>query len=56
MADYRARAAAEGIPAEQVERVLRPLEGLEPAFRTLADSLTFDEEPAVTFRPEENAE
>lgn len=56
MTDYRARALAAGLPAEQIERVTRPLETLEAVFRPLADSLRFDEEPVVTFEAAEDGE
>ena len=56
MADYRAAAAAAGIPADDVQRALRPLEALEALFRPLAASLRFDEEPATTFAAPEEGE
>ena len=49
-------ASSAGIPAEDVERVTKPLAGLEQAFRPLANSLTFDEEPATTFDGVEDGE
>lgn len=56
MANYTAAAAAAGVPPDQIERVTRPLEALEAVFRPLADSLTFDEEPATTFDAAEDGE
>ena len=56
MANYRAAAAAAGVPPDQIERVTRPLEALEAVFRPLAASLTFDEEPATTFEAAEDGE
>jgi len=58
MRDWKAMAAASGagIPAEDVERVTKPLVGLEQTFRPLADSLTFDEEPATVFDGAEDTE
>lgn len=53
MKDWSAIAAAGdfGIPAEEIARVVKPLEGLEGAFRPLAETLRFADEPAVTFDP-----
>jgi hypothetical protein len=58
MRDWKAMAAASGagIPADDVERVTKPLVGLEQTFRPLANSLTFDEEPATAFDAAEDAE
>jgi hypothetical protein len=58
MRDWKAMAAATGagIPAEDVERVTKPLVGLEQTFRQLANSLTFGEEPATAFDAAEDAE
>jgi hypothetical protein len=58
MRDWKAMAVASGtgIPAEDVERVTKPLVGLEQTFRPLANSLTFDEEPATAFDAAEDAE
>ena len=52
--DWKALAAASGvrIPAEEVDRATKPLAGLEQAFRPLADSLRFDDEPATIFDAE----
>ena len=51
-----AAASGAGIPAEEIERVSRPLDGLEQTFRPLAESLSFSEEPAVMFDAAEQAE
>jgi hypothetical protein len=58
MRDWQAMAAASGtgIPAQDVERVTKPFVGLEQTFRPLANSLTFDEEPATAFDAAEGAE
>ena len=58
MKDWSAIAAASGlgIPAPEVERIVKPLDGLEQAFRPLADSLKFDDEPATAFDAAEDAE
>lgn len=45
-----------GIPAEDVDRVTKPLVGLDEAFRPLAESLSFADEPAVMFDAAEDAE
>ncbi len=49
MKDWNAIAAAAGIdiPPADIARIVKPLEGLEAAFRPLADSLTFADEPAT---------
>jgi hypothetical protein len=44
-----AAASGAGIPPEDVDRVTKPLAGLEETFRPLADSLMFGEEPATAF-------
>ena len=56
MTDLAALAAALGIPREQMERVAKPLEALEAAFRPAAATLEFDEEPATTFDAAEDGE
>ena len=58
MKDWSALAAASGleIPSAQIERIVKPLEALEEAFRPLAAGLTFDAEPAVMFSAGEDAE
>lgn len=52
--DWKALAAASGagIPAQEIDRTTKPLEGLERAFRPLADSLEYDDEPATIFDAE----
>lgn len=50
-----AAASGGGIPAEDIERATKPLEGLEQVFRPLAGSLRFDEEPAIIFDAVEDA-
>lgn len=44
------------IPADQLDRAVKILDALEAAFRPLARTLTFDEEPATTFDAAEEAE
>ncbi len=58
MKDWSAIAAASGagIPASDVERIVKPLAALEEAFRPLADSLRFDDEPATAFDAAEDSE
>ena len=58
MKDWSALAAAGGhdIPPGDIERIVKPLDGLEQAFRPLADSLTYADEPAVFFSAEGDAE
>jgi len=51
-----ASASGAGIPAEDVERVTKPLVGLEQTFRPLANSLTFGDEPATAFDAAEDGE
>jgi len=51
-----AAASGLGIPAEDVDRVTKPLHGLEETFRLLADTLHFSDEPAITFDAAEDAE
>ena len=57
MKNWSALAAASGldIPAADLERIGKPLDGLEQAFRPLADGLTFGDEPAVLFDAEGDA-
>jgi len=45
-----------GIPAEDVERIVKPLESLDAAFRPLAGTLTFMDEPATIFDAAEDGE
>jgi hypothetical protein len=47
------KASGLGIPADQVERIAKPLASLEAAFRPLAGTLTFQDEPASIFDAEE---
>jgi hypothetical protein len=58
MKNWTAIAAASGaaIPADQAERIARPLESLEASFRPLVRSLTFADEPATIFSAGEDAE
>ena len=58
MKDWSALAAASGIniPSAEMERMLKPLQGLEESFRPLANSLTIADEPAVLFDPTEDGE
>ena len=42
-----------GIPADQIERIAKPLAALEAAFRPLTGTLTFQDEPAAIFDAEE---
>ena len=58
MKDWSAIAAASGlgIPASDLERITKPLDGLERDFRPFAESLRFDEEPATAFDAAEDAE
>lgn len=44
--DWTAIAKASGLPAADIQRAVPPLEGLEAAFRPLAQRLTPDMEPA----------
>lgn len=55
MKDWSAIAVASGIeiPAIDMEGIVKPLSGLEEAFRPLVEELTFADEPATTFEPEE---
>jgi hypothetical protein len=47
--DWNALAAASGagIPADQIDRTVKPLIALDEAFRPLAAQLRFDDEPAT---------
>jgi hypothetical protein len=58
MRDWKALAAASGagIPPEDIERVTKPLYGLETVFRPLAESLEVADEPALTFDAAEDGE
>jgi len=58
MKDWRAIAAASGIdiPSADIARIVKPLQGLEEAFRPLANNLTIADEPAVLLDPREVAE
>ncbi len=49
MKDWKALAAAAGIPAADIDRSVAPLEALEKSFRPLAESLTPEIEPAFEF-------
>jgi hypothetical protein len=55
MKDWNGIVTASGfqIPAEDVGRIVKPLDSLEAAFRPLADSLTFADEPAAIFDAED---
>jgi len=56
--DWKALAAARGlkIPAADLEAATRRLDALEETFRPLAQALTPDQEPAVAFRADAEAE
>ena len=58
MKDWNGLVSASGfdIPAEDVARIVKPLESLEAAFRPLAESLTFMDEPASIFNAAEDGE
>jgi hypothetical protein len=47
-----AKAMNTGIPDDQLERIVPVLETLEKSFRPLADSITWELEPATDFDPE----
>ena len=47
------KASGLGIPADQIERIAKPLAALEAAFRPLTGTLTFQDEPAAIFDAEE---
>ena len=51
MTDWKQIAQARGIdiPAEDLDRTLAPLRGLEESFRPLTASLTPEDEPASIF-------
>jgi len=44
------------IPAQDVERVTKPLDALEKSFRPLVQDLSADLEPSTTFQAEEDGE
>jgi hypothetical protein len=58
MKDWSALAAASGIdiPRADIERIVKPLQALEDAFRPLARTLSIADEPAVIIDPAEDAE
>ena len=58
MKNWSAIAAASelDISAADVERIVKPLNGLEEIFRPLAKALTFADEPVTTFDPAEDGE
>ena len=58
MKNWSALAAASelDIPAADVERIVKPLNGLEEIFRPLANTLTFADEPVTTFDAAEDGE
>jgi hypothetical protein len=58
MKNWRALAEAGGlaIPAQEMDRIIAPLEALEETFRPLVDDLTPDQEPCTQFRAAEDAE
>jgi len=58
MKDWTALAAASGIdlPASDIERIVKPLQSLEEAFRPLANNLTIADEPATILSLEETTE
>jgi len=45
--DWSALAAAAGIPADQIDRTVKPLIALDETFRPLAAQLGFGDEPAT---------
>ena len=51
--DAIVKASGLGIPADQIERIAKPLTALETAFRPLAATLSFQDEPAAIFDAEE---
>jgi hypothetical protein len=57
MTDFRAIARARGldIPEDQLDRIARPLELLEAAFRPLTTDLPPSLEPASGFDPEDRS-
>ena len=58
MTDWKAIARARGIdiPANELERTLRPLESLEETFRPMVRHLGPADEPAIVFHAGENEE
>lgn len=58
MKDWKAIARASGleIPAEELDRIVSPLDALEEAFRPLMKHLSADLEPATGICGEEGAE
>ena len=53
---FIAKASGVKIPAEDLDRVTKPLDGLEAAFRPLVKELTWGMEPAAGFQAEEGGE
>ena len=51
-----AAAGGLGIPAAEMARIVKPLESLETAFRPLAETLSFADEPAAIFDAAEETE
>ena len=58
MKDWKAIAKARDpdLPAQDLERLIAPLDALEESFRPLARTLAPDLEPATGFHPEREAE
>ena len=58
MKNWSAIAAASGIdlPPAEIDRIVKPLHGLEQVFRPLADSLTFRDEADLLLAPGEDAQ
>ena len=58
MKNWSAIAAANGIdlPPAGIDRIVKPLEALEQAFRPLAETLTIADEPAFLLDPREDAQ
>jgi hypothetical protein len=56
--DYKAVAQAIGLPAspEELERLVKPLQGLEEIFRPLVSGLRPEMEPATAFTAEEDGQ
>jgi hypothetical protein len=54
MKDWKALAQAKGlaIPAQELDRIVAPLEALEATFRPLIRDLTPEMEPSTCFRAE----
>jgi hypothetical protein len=55
MPDWKsiAQARALSIPPQDLDRLSKTLDGLEEVFRPLAEDLSSELEPSVTFRPQE---